>query len=82
MIIKQIHQFIQKHNLIPEGSTIVLGLSGGPDSLFLLHLLGEMHKKGTISLIVAHLDHQWREHSHQDVQFCLEATQAFGVRLR
>ena len=67
----------------------MLGLSGGPDSLFLLHILsslrqgyggqGSPHKKGTISLIAAHLDHQWREHSHKDVQFCLEATQALGI---
>jgi len=81
MIIDHVHQFIQKHNLIPEGSTIVLGLSGGPDSLFLLHLLSSLHKKGNISLIAAHLDHQWREHSYKDVQFCLEATQALGVPL-
>ncbi len=81
MIIKQIDQFIQKHSLIPESSTIVLGLSGGPDSLFLLHLLTLMHKKGTISLIAAHLDHEWRENSHKDVQFCLEATQALGIPL-
>ncbi len=81
MIIKQVHQFIQKHDLIPEGSTIVLGLSGGPDSLFLLHLLMPLHKKGTITLIAAHLDHQWREHSHKDVQFCLEATQGLGILL-
>lgn len=81
MIINQVHHFIQKHSLIPEGSTIVLGFSGGPDSLFLLHLLADIHKKGTITLIAAHLDHQWREHSHKDVQFCLEATQALGVPL-
>ncbi len=81
MIIKQIEQFIQQHNLIPEGSTIVLGLSGGPDSLFLLHLLARLHTKGAISLIAAHLDHQWRENSHKDVQFCLEATQALGILL-
>ena len=78
MIIKKIDQFIQKHNLIPEGSTIILGLSGGPDSLFLLHLLAPLHKKGTISLLAAHLDHQWRENSHKDIQFCLEATQALN----
>jgi tRNA(Ile)-lysidine synthase len=81
MIIDQVHQFIQKYNLIPKGSTLVLGLSGGPDSLFLLHLLAPMHAQGKISLIAAHLDHQWREHSHKDVQFCLEVTQALGVPL-
>jgi tRNA(Ile)-lysidine synthase len=81
MIIKHVEQFIQHHTLIPEGSTIVLGLSGGPDSIFLLQVLARYHKEGTIRLICAHLDHQWREHSHRDVQFCLETTQALGVPL-
>ncbi len=76
-----IHAFIKKHDLIAPGQTIVLGLSGGPDSLFLLHLLGPLHQSGTITVTAAHLDHQWRHNSAYDVQFCRTAADAFNIDL-
>jgi len=78
---EQIHTFIQQHNLFPKCSRIVLGLSGGPDSIFLLHLLANLHKQDIITLHAAHLDHEWRAESAQDVQFCREATEALGIPL-
>lgn len=78
-LLNTIHAFIAKHNLIPPQSKIVLGLSGGPDSLFLLHLLAPLHHAGTITLIAAHLDHGWRKESVADAQFCLEAGAERGI---
>jgi len=40
--------------------TIILGLSAGPDSVCLFHALAPLHADGTITLVAAHLDHQWR----------------------
>lgn len=67
--------------LIAPGSTVILGLSGGPDSIFLLHALAPLHADKTITLIAAHLDHEWRTDSASDVEFCHRATQALGVTL-
>ncbi|HEV2601308.1 MAG TPA: tRNA lysidine(34) synthetase TilS [Candidatus Babeliales bacterium] len=78
-LLKNIHAFIAKHNLIPPHAKIVLGLSGGPDSLFLLHLLAPLHHAGTITLVAAHLDHGWREASARDAQFCLKVGSDLGV---
>ena len=39
---KRILDFIQRHNLIPPGETLLLGVSGGPDSLCLLYVLMEL----------------------------------------
>ncbi len=63
-------QYIEEHNLLPNHPTIVLGLSGGPDSVFLLHLLADLKKAGRIKeVIAAHLDHGWRADSQNDVDF-------------
>ena len=71
MLSKSINQFVDTQNLMPEGSSLVLGLSGGPDSVFLLHYLVQLKKQGHISdLIAAHLDHEWRTESKNDVEFC------------
>jgi tRNA(Ile)-lysidine synthase len=61
-ILSQIATTIEKHALLEPGQRLVLGVSGGADSLCALDCL---HRLG-YSLIVAHLDHQlrrgaWRE---------------------
>ncbi len=51
---------ITRHNLLPPGSTVVVGVSGGPDSLCLLHVLKRLQTEGGFILHVAHLNHQLR----------------------
>lgn len=78
-LINRIHTFIKKENLITPGNKIVMGLSGGPDSVFLLHALLDLHKTGTIELIAAHLDHQWRIDSQQDLEFCKRICEQLNI---
>jgi len=70
VFIEQVDQFITKYDLMPINTKIILGFSGGTDSVFLLHLLADKYHKGTISLTAAHLDHEWRNNSYKDEQFC------------
>ena len=65
-----IKQFILKHHLIKNGDKIVVGLSGGPDSVFLLHVLASLQKTHNITLISAHLNHEWRDEAGQEQQDC------------
>jgi len=68
--------------LIPRNSSIVIGLSGGPDSVFLLHHLAAFLQNGHIkTLIAAHLDHEWRDDSYKDVDFCRKITKKYRVPL-
>lgn len=78
-IIEKIDAFCSKHTMLPQGTRVVLGLSGGPDSLFLLHYLATQQKSGKLTVIAAHLDHQWRDNSHEDVKFCAQATKNLGI---
>jgi tRNA(Ile)-lysidine synthase len=77
--IQKIYSFIALHELLPENATIIVGLSGGPDSLFLLHLLAQLMHKKNLSLIAAHLDHQWRTDSGADVAFCASFAQRLNI---
>lgn len=45
---------------------ILLGLSGGPDSLCLFHLLLAIQKETGLKIHVAHVDHRWRPESQQE----------------
>jgi tRNA(Ile)-lysidine synthase len=52
------------------GDTIVVGVSGGPDSVCLLHLLKTVSKRFPLRLHIAHLDHGLRgEESIADARF-------------
>jgi tRNA(Ile)-lysidine synthase len=78
-MITQLDEFITRHHLIPENKTIVIGLSGGPDSIFLLHFLAQLTSHKPLTLITAHLDHEWRKDSANDVLFCKEIAHSYGI---
>lgn len=57
------------NKLLKDGDTILLGCSGGPDSMCLLHILCDIRKKKDINIIVAHVDHNVRKESHDELVF-------------
>jgi tRNA(Ile)-lysidine synthase len=80
-IITHVAHSIKDNNLIKPHTTVVVGLSGGPDSVFLLHVLTYLAPMLGITIIAAHLDHEWRLDSAQDVLFCKTLCQKLGVLL-
>lgn len=52
---------IRKHNLIENGDNLVVGVSGGPDSMTLLNVLYQLKSILNINLYVAHINHMIRE---------------------
>lgn len=65
--------FCHKHGLITPQDKIVVGVSGGPDSLCLLHVLTTLRQEFNLSLVVAHLNHQLRgADSQADANFVQE----------
>lgn len=60
---------IKKHKLIQKGDKILLGVSGGPDSLTLLLQLFNLKSKLGLTLHIAHLDHGLRKSSGSDAIF-------------
>lgn len=52
--------FCEQNSLFAPDDRVVLGVSGGPDSVALLSILNELSSKWNLSLFVAHLHHQLR----------------------
>src|SRR5436190_22843855 len=78
-VFTKIDNFSNRNNLFVPGSTIVVALSGGPDSVFLLHYLVYKSKQYNIQIIAAHLDHGWRRESADEAIFCQTLAENFGV---
>lgn len=56
--------------IIPQNSTIIVGFSGGPDSVYLLEKLYDIQTDYNLTIVAAHLDHEWRAESLQDTAWC------------
>ncbi len=69
-MIKKIMEFQQKHNLIEAGDRVVVGFSGGADSVCLLLVLEEMRRSIDFSYCAVHVEHGIRgEESLSDAAF-------------
>jgi tRNA(Ile)-lysidine synthase len=68
---------------MPErGSALVVGLSGGADSVALTDALAALRRRRSFRLVAAHLDHGLRSSSAEDAAFCRALCGRLGVPLR
>ncbi|MBQ9280232.1 MAG: tRNA lysidine(34) synthetase TilS [Clostridia bacterium] len=71
-ITEKVKQTIEKYHLLEASDQILVGVSGGPDSITLLNILYELG----YNIIVAHVNHGIRENAEKDEKFvenfCLE----------
>ena len=82
MIVDRVRSTIDKYNLLQKGDKIVLGLSGGPDSVSLLHVLKQLESEYDISIYAAHLNHQIRGiEAQKDVMYISRLCDSLGVKL-
>lgn len=68
---QKVIETIRKYNLIEDGDKIVLGVSGGPDSISMLNILKEIKEEQIIKfeIYVAHINHMIREEAIDDEKF-------------
>mgnify|MGYP006341577915 CR=1 FL=1 len=67
---KQVYEYLI--NLLKDKDIVVVGVSGGPDSMALLYLLKEIRKKKDISLVCSHVNHNVRRASAKEKIFLEE----------
>ena len=63
---------IKKYNLINKGDKIVLGVSGGPDSISMLDILNSIKDEIGFEIYVAHINHLIREEAIDDEKYVEE----------
>ena len=80
MLVKQVEKTIEKYGLLKQGDKILVAVSGGADSVALLHLLLKLRPKYRWSLHMAHLDHSLRgSESDQDAEFVRKLAQKLKI---
>ena len=80
---QKVLETIKKYNLIRNGDKIVLGVSGGPDSISMLDILNEIRTDKTnnldFNIVVAHVNHMIREEAGEDLEFVKNFCNKIGV---
>ena len=72
---------LRTHRMVAPGGRVLVALSGGPDSVALLHILRELEARGELVVAgVAHLNHRLRARaSEADEQFCRALAHDLGL---
>ncbi|MCX6003618.1 MAG: tRNA lysidine(34) synthetase TilS [Chloroflexi bacterium] len=72
--------FVRKHRLTAQRCTLLVAVSGGQDSVCLLHILKGLQVELGINLHVAHLDHQLRgTESEADARYVAKLAKSLGI---
>ncbi|MFB3885728.1 MAG: tRNA lysidine(34) synthetase TilS [Thermodesulfobacteriota bacterium] len=60
MLLQRVKRTIDRYHLLSQGDRLVVGVSGGADSMVLIHLLNAYRPAFDLSLVVAHINHGLR----------------------
>jgi tRNA(Ile)-lysidine synthase len=77
---RKVTEFIKQHGLLFPSDQVLVAVSGGPDSVALLHLLYDLRQKLELRLEVAHLQHGIRgAEAREDARFVAELANKLGL---
>lgn len=81
-MLQKVINTIEKYKMISNNDKVIVGVSGGPDSLALLHILKSIQNKYNFRLYAAHVNHNLREEeSKKDELFVKKTCNEWGIPL-
>lgn len=81
-LVKKIQNNIFQQNLFARGDDLVLGISGGPDSVCLLEIFAKLQKKYNLKIILAHVNYALRgKDSDRDQKIIEDLAQKYALEL-
>ncbi len=78
-MVEKVLKTVEKYKLLENGDKVLVAVSGGPDSMFLLQALQDIKAQYKLELRIAHLNHQLRESAWEEADFVKEQAERFGI---
>lgn len=78
-MVQKIKKYILEHNLIQKGDRLVIGVSGGADSVALLMILCELQTEWDLQLFAVHINHGIRDEAHKDAEYVEILCRKLGI---
>lgn len=80
MYLNKVFEFIETHSMIAQGETVLAAVSGGADSVCMLHMLLDLSKSQNFSVCAAHFNHMLRgEEADRDEAFVTDMCLSLGI---
>ena len=80
LVLEKVKKAITEYNMLENESTVIVGLSGGADSVCLLHVLNTLKNDYKLNLIAAHVNHGIRgEEAENDAIFSMNFAESLNV---
>ncbi len=81
-MLKRVEEYIRKNKMIEPGELVVVGVSGGADSVCLLDILCKLAPKLRFGVCAVHINHMIRgEEADRDEAYVEKLCQGYGIRL-
>lgn len=81
MLEEKVRKTIREYNLIEKNDSIVVGVSGGPDSMTLLSILLKLREEFNLKIYVAHVNHMLRENAIKDEEYVKEFCEKNNIEI-
>ena len=79
-ILQKVRHTVSRYNMFRRGDRVVVAVSGGPDSVCLLHILHQLRHELGVELCVAHIDHGLRpQEDASETRFVSDLAAVFGL---
>ena len=72
---------IKRYNMLESGDKVVVGVSGGPDSMTLLNILYNLKEKLNITIYVAHINHMIRKEADSETEYVIKSCDKLGIKV-
>ncbi len=81
MLVDFVENTLRQQEMVQPGQTVAAALSGGRDSVCLLHVLQQLSVKLSFKLMAVHVHHGLREEADADEAFCRKLCEDLGIEL-
>ena len=77
---KKVCEYIKLNNLLEKKDNIILGVSGGADSVCLLYIMNELKSEYNLDITAVHINHMIRETAGRDEDFTRNLCEKLGIK--
>lgn len=82
-LLYKVKNTIEKYQMLALNDVVLVGVSGGPDSIALLHILNLLKEEYKLNLFVVHLNHMFRgEEAQREAQYVADLAKEWGLDYR